>query len=93
MPGGEQSRNPVNRRPEVVSISLLRCPSMQSHPHPDGCSDLTPLLSEKLALSQVRRLEGAGRARERRAESVAHGLEDVAVVLLDSFPQDLVVAD
>src|SRR5215212_1609269 len=91
MTGREQPRHPVERRAEIVSVSLLGGPRVKRHPRPQGVYLPSPLFQEKGFLGCKRRLKGIEGCGEGGAESITYGLEDETTVPLYGFLEDLVV--
>jgi hypothetical protein len=88
---GEQPRYPVDRRAEVITVSLLCRACVQSHPHPKR-TGLLPSLGQERALGLQGCLKRIRGSRKASAEGITDRLEDVATTLLYGASQDLIVA-
>ena len=74
VPRGEEPGHSVQRRTEVIPVSLLGYPGVERHPHPKG-SCFGPLLADKGPLSLECRPKGIGSGREEGVEGVPDGLK------------------
>ena len=87
----QQTRNPVQRRAEIITVAQLDRTRMERHAHAELGS-----FRPRLPVNRTLRVEGrrhrVGRRVERRAEGIAAGLENVAVVIVDAMAQQGVVA-
>ena len=91
VPGGEQPRDAVDRRPEEVAVALLALAQVHRHPHTQP-RRVGPRLGRERRLPGARGRDGVPRAGERRAEGIADGLDHAPAMLLDDTAQELVVA-
>ena len=78
VPGREESCHAVERRAKVVAVLALHRSRVQGHAHFDGRL-FGPRLCVKRRLPHKRGRDRMRSHRERRAESVAHRLEDKTV--------------
>ncbi len=79
MPCHQQSRHPVERRPEIVVVASLGRARLERHPHPQR-SDLAPRLDAERPLGGKGGDEGILPGSEGGAEGIADRLEDVATM-------------
>ena len=90
MPGREQPGDPIEWRTKVIAVAFLGGAGVQCRANADG-ADLAPGFLSKGALGvESGPQRGRGR-RERGAEGVANGLEDVTTVCFDGRPEDGIV--
>ncbi len=79
MPGGEDTRDAVERATEIVATLRLDRPGMQRHPHAERVSG-PPIRREDRPLGGEGGVQRGGGGGEDGIEGVAHGLEDHAAV-------------
>src|SRR5829696_7729087 len=87
----EQACYLVDRRAEVIPISLLGHPGMKRHPY-SRIGALIPTFGEECPLGCHGRLQCPLDGGEGRAEGVIERHKDVAALTLHGFVQDPVVA-
>ena len=80
---GKKTRHMVQRRTEVVTVATLGDARVQRHAGADR-GLIRPSLGVERTLRGKRRLGCARRGRERCAEGIASGFEDVPAVRLDA---------
>ncbi len=90
MARGQEARDVVERRAEVVAVAQFRGSGMQRDPDADRRLR-RPRLGPQRLLRGERRLQRQPRRGERRVERVACGLEHVAAARLDVAAQDRIV--
>src|ERR1700738_157649 len=91
MPGRQQASHAVYRRAEVIATLLLHHSGMQSHPHRDATNLLLPMFVMQSLLGREGSVEGLGWGSKSGAEGIAHRLEDVPTMCLNSLAKDGVV--
>src|SRR3712207_5133048 len=91
MSGGEEPRNAVERRAEVVAVALLGCASVQRHAHAYGSKLLVPCFVLERTLGSERGLHRLRRRGEGGVERIADGLEDMSTMPLNRLPQDGII--
>ena len=89
--GPEQACYLVDRRAEVIPVSLLGHPGMKRHPD-SRVGALIPTFGEECPLGGHGRLQCPPDRGEGCAEGVVERLRDVAAVTLRGFAQDPIVA-
>ncbi len=88
---GFDTGDPIHRWTEVVVIPLSGRPRMKRHPHPDGPGSRPVLLPDnKLRCKGC--FDGIGSLGKSAAERIANSLKDMTVMLIDGFPEYLIVA-
>ncbi len=91
MGNGNESRDAVDRRSEIIAIVHGRRARMDGHAN----SNLTDFPGPRVSAQQALRFDGSGhrfgRSRESTAERIADGLKDLAVVPLENLAEERVV--